>query len=67
MPEAVTLPEKPDTQVASPVTSDVSIFPAHGAPPVIFTCPATSSLAPGVLAPIPILPLVPYIQFPILS
>ena len=63
-------------QVASPVASETSIFHAPGAPPVIFTCPATSSLAPGVAVPIPILPagdhtepfkLIPKIALPILS
>ena len=42
-------------QVARPVASETSIFHAHGAPPVIFTCPATSSLAPGAAVPIPTL------------
>ena len=42
--------------VARPVASEVRTFPTHGAPPVIFTCPATSSFAPGVSIPIPILP-----------
>ena len=41
---------------ARPVESDMRIFPAHGAPPVIFTCPATSSLVPGFVVPIPTFP-----------
>ena len=43
-------------QVASHVASDMSIFPAHGDPPVILTCPATSSRVPGLTVPIPIFP-----------
>lgn len=50
---------EPDTvldQVARPAASEVSTFPRPGVPQVIFTCPATSSLAPGVTVPIPIFP-----------
>ena len=43
-------------QLARPVASDMRIFPAHGTPPVIFTCPATSSLVPGFVVPIPTFP-----------
>ena len=43
-------------QLASPVASEVSILPAPGAPPVIFTWPATSNFAPGLPVPMPILP-----------
>ncbi len=44
-----------DTQLASPLASDDSTLPAHGAPPVIFTCHATSSFAQGAIVPRPIL------------
>ena len=43
-------------QLASHIASEVRIFPAHGVPPVIFTCPATSSFADGVEVPIPTFP-----------
>ena len=51
----------------------MSTFPAHGDPPVIFTCPATSSIALGFCvqiptAPVPTVPIfLPNITFPILS
>lgn len=41
-------------QIARPVASDMSIFPAQGDPPVILICPLISSLAVGVAIPIPI-------------
>lgn len=44
-------------QLASPVASETRNFPTPGAPPVIFTCPATSSLAHGAAVPIPRLPV----------
>ena len=43
-------------QVASHTASDTRTFPTHGVPPVIFTCPATSSFAPGEGVPIPTFP-----------
>ena len=52
IPVAVTTP----VHVARPVASEVSILPRPGVPPVIFTCPATSSFAPGEGVPIPIFP-----------
>jgi hypothetical protein len=51
IPVAVTTP----VHVARPVASEVSILPRPGVPPVIFTCPATSSFAPGDAVPIPTL------------
>lgn len=48
--------DTPD-HVASPDASEVSTLPSHGVPPVIFTCPLTSSLAHGDGVPIPTLPL----------
>lgn len=42
--------------VARPLASEVSIFPTHGAPHVIFICPATSSFAHGLCVPIPTSP-----------
>ena len=43
-------------QLASHTASDMSILPAHGDPPVILTCPATSSRVPGLAVPIPTFP-----------
>lgn len=40
-------------QLARPVASEVRTFPGPGLPPVIITCPATSSFAHGVEVPIP--------------
>ncbi len=45
--------------VARPVASEMRILPRPGAPPVILTCPATSSRAHGVEVPIPIFPELP--------
>jgi len=42
-------------QLARPVASEMRYFPEPTHPPVIFTCPATSSFAPGVAVPIPTL------------
>ena len=39
--------------VARPVASVVRTPPLSGDPPVIFTCPATSSFANGFVVPIP--------------
>lgn len=47
--------DESDTQVARPVASDESTLFTHGAPQVILTCQTTSSLAPGVIVPTPIL------------
>jgi hypothetical protein len=41
-------------QLARPVASEVRIFPRPGTPHVIFMVHATSSLAHGVVVPIPI-------------
>jgi len=49
-------PETVFVHVARPVASEVSILPRPGVPPVIFTCPATSSFAPGEGVPIPTFP-----------
>ena len=38
---------------ARPTASEISIFHAHGVPPVIFIVPATSSFAHGDDVPIP--------------
>ena len=46
-----------DTQVARPAASDERTLLIHEAPPVIFICHTTSSLAPGVIVPIPTLVL----------
>lgn len=54
MPDAVVVPENTGDQVASPVASDMRSLPSHGDPPVILIVPATSSLAPGFVVPIPI-------------
>jgi len=42
-----------DCQLARPTASEISIFHAHGVPPVIFIVPATSSFAHGDDVPIP--------------
>ncbi|GAH95937.1 unnamed protein product [marine sediment metagenome] len=55
MPPAGT-PPPTVSQVARPVPSEVKTLSAAGVPPVIFTCPATSSFAPGVVVPMPTLP-----------
>lgn len=47
--------DESDTHVARPAASDESTLLTHGAPHVILICHATSSLAPGVIVPIPIL------------
>ena len=47
-------PETVFVHVARPVASEVSILPRPGVPPVIFTCPATSSFDQGATVPIPI-------------
>jgi hypothetical protein len=47
--------EDSDTQVARPVASDDRTLFTPGDPPVILTCPTTSSLAPGEIVPIPTL------------
>ena len=47
--------EERDTQVARPVASEESTLLTPGKPPVILICPATSSLAQGVIVPSPIL------------
>ena len=49
-------------QLASHIASEVRIFHAQGVPPVIFTCPATSSFAVGEDVPIPTLALFPRIR-----
>lgn len=54
-------------QEASPLASDTSALPGPGDHPVIFTCQTISSLAHGEAVPIPILPPLQNIQFPILS
>jgi hypothetical protein len=42
----------------NPLASEVRTFPLPGVPPAIFFCPFTSSLAFGVVVPIPtLLPL----------
>ena len=41
---------------ANPLASLTSTLPTPGVPPVIFTCPATSSLAVGIVVPMPTLP-----------
>jgi hypothetical protein len=46
-----------DCQEASPLTSEVSTFPAPGLPPLIFNCPSMSNFAVGFITPIPVLPL----------
>ncbi len=75
MPVAVE-PETVLVQVARPVASETRVLPRPGVPPVIFICHATSSLAVGLLVPIPILPAgaptlplspIPNIAFPIFS
>jgi len=43
-------------QDARPVASETRSLPRPGVPPVIFTCPATSSFAPGEGVPIPTFP-----------
>jgi len=48
-------------QLARPLASLVRTFPAHGAPPVILTCPATSSFAEGEEVQIPIFQVVAFI------
>lgn len=45
------------SQLARPVASETRIFPSPGDPPVILTCPATSSRAHGAAVPIPTSPL----------
>ena len=47
--------DESDTQLARPVASDERTLLTHGAPHVIRICQATSSLAPGVIVPTPIL------------
>ena len=54
MPLALVFPEKDEDQLANQLLSEVRIFHTHGEPPVIFTCPATSSFAHAILVPIPI-------------
>ena len=41
-------------QDARPVASETRSLPRPGVPPVIFTCPATSSFDQGATVPIPI-------------
>ena len=53
IPLAVVVPENHEDQEAIPVASEVKSFPTHGEPPVIFTCPLTSSFAHGEAVQIP--------------
>ncbi len=48
-------PETLLDQLARPVASEVITLPRPGVPPVSLICHATSSLAPGVVVPIPTL------------
>ena len=49
-------PHPPDCQVASQAASLVRTLPTPGVPPVIFTCPLTSSFAHGLFVQIPTSP-----------
>ena len=53
IPVAVVFPLNIDDHIARPTASEMRTLLSHGEPPVIFTCPLTSSFAHGEAVQIP--------------